>query len=293
MTGTDSLLATLGSEVIWLVLFLVFAGIATLPLLAVHIWRRRLPAVALAAGPGLASLAIVAFGRLSLGGWAQLDGPGLVRAVSTFGAVYLVGAITMVPLCLLTFGALAASSVRRQRSERTLPAVVAAVLVLLTAAVTIGGGVAESNAVYAVVRGVTYAVVGGLVAVALLGDADEAAAAAVGFPLLVAVGEGSERALAHALMVQQTPHVAAEKWTAAVDAMFEAVSGELWWSLATLLLAGCVALWGLRQSERQLHGVRGGLAALVWVGLAAVVFLGAELGAERLYDLVAACEGGR
>ncbi|MEQ1572361.1 MAG: hypothetical protein ABMA64_42455, partial [Myxococcota bacterium] len=140
----------------------------------------------------------------------------------------------------------------------------------------------------ATARAVAYAVAGGITAVGLLSGGTNAspvgaATAGAAFPVLVAVGEASERGLVYLVLTQASTRVPGEKWPDGVAQMLALVEPEWRAGVTAVALSTGVAAIGVVAAR----GVRAqaAVAALVGIGLAAALVWSSELGAGRALAL--------
>lgn len=271
----QGLLASVGTEAVWQVVGTGFALIAALGAAVQVAQRRPVAPWVLVFGPVLAALVIWLVGRITLFGWSS--DPASVRiVVTTFAVGALIGPLTFGPVAVTSLGSSAFAGARWPASLAAVGAVVAGFGV---AGLVVYGGFGSGYPIYPAVRGLVYVVVGLFVALAVSGGHDEAGiAASAVFPLVVAVGEASERGLTNLLIVLQSQNVPPEKWAAAVTRMVGIVAPQWTASLLALglatLFAGSLVLVRRRWENLATVGV---VVVVAWV-----VLLGANLGATKL-----------
>ncbi|MCA9491541.1 MAG: hypothetical protein KC621_16530, partial [Myxococcales bacterium] len=152
----------------------------------------------------------------------------------------------------------------------------AAVLVVAT-------GWGTGNGLYASVRGAAYLALGTLAAIGTIGSgaddeggADSAGAAAAAVPLLVALGEASERGLVWLLVTQTTAAIPSGKWEIGLAKILASVQTEWMASHAALAVACVAAIPG----AHRVGGARGAVTWLAAVTVGWVLLLGADLGSR-------------
>lgn len=294
--SVEGLFGALGTELIWQVLAsgvaLVVAAVAGV----LGFQRRPVPPPVLAAGASVAALVVLGMGRATLYGWQSKPPEALALASTTFASVHLLGPLSAGPVVVVTL-LLAAATGARAAPRQWAVAGLALGLIVATAGVVVWGGTAANNVVYAWIRAAAYLALGVLVFVALLGGGeaedggpDAAAAAGAVFPLIVALGEASERGLVQLLLGRQTPNVPPEKWGAAVDWMLGKVAPEWTAAWVAFALAAGVAALGAFAGRRGRKPAFGVVTAGVGVTLGAAVLWASDLG-PRLLDLAALCSG--
>jgi hypothetical protein len=166
---------------------------------------------------------------------------------------------------------------------------------LIVAIVTVVGGVVYDNAIFAVVRGVSYAFCGVLVGSAMLcGGGSEGngahigGAAAVIFSMFVAASETAEVGMAKLLLLQGLGTVDPGSRAEVVDGYLAAIVSTEWpWQMATIVLAGLVGLLGVACASRDKVDA-GALAGALWIVAGWWLWLGGDPSREAIVLAAAA-----
>lgn len=291
--GLDSFMGSLGTELIWLFIGSGFALVWGGTTAALALQAGRMSPLRLVLGAVLAALISFGLGQLAVLGWPAQSAPALKLAAMTHAALHLVGPLSFGPVASITLLACAWMGIRARPWRWTGPALVLG-LVLLAAAAVVAGGYGSSNLLYPSMRACVYVAVGLLIAVSLSGRSEEGTAlpgaAEAGLtagclaPLVVAIGEASERGLVHLLLVQQAVSMPEGKWALAMPKMLAHTGPEWSGSQLALAVASAVAWLPMLLAGRQ---IRPGwvLASLLSTLTAWAVLMGSDLGEQRLAAL--------
>lgn len=289
---TSSILSSLGTELVWQfigsMLAAVLAVAAGLPIL------RRAPVAParLLAGAWLAAALPLALTRVLFVGWAS---PGTERLrVTTFAAEFLLAPLTAGPAIGLTALFLLAAGARGPGRTFLRAAVLLAAGLGMAAALGWVGH-RTGNWPYADLRAAAYVACCLALGLATLtpgpreeGGPDAGAAAAALLPLVVGLGEASERGLVWFVATSMTHTVSPASWPAFVSGVIDAVALERTVSWAVLAVA--VAASGIAAARRE-SPARWGAPWLVSVAIGSLTVWGSELSEARLAILAPLCTG--
>jgi hypothetical protein len=227
------LVGSVGTEVVWQAIACGFALVIGTAHAALLVQGRRFPPLRLLLGALLALAVTGMLGRITAFDASRAAASGdaevLRSAALTFGTVHLVGPLLVGPVLAVTLGSTAFAGARAE-PRRVGYGLATAALLALAAAVVVAGGVAAGDPLFASFRGLVYAAVGVVVGLGVCAGpveedgrpaAGRAAAIAAGSlgPLVVAVGEASQRGLVTLLLVHQVDVVPQGRWMAGLDAM--------------------------------------------------------------------------
>ena len=282
----------IGSQLVWLVILSGFALLGAGFTTVLHARQRSVSPMVLILGAAFAALLVIVTARGAVVDWADLSPSDRVTAVTTFGATYVLGALSVVPAFLTTW--IGGAWVGATDGPLRWPLAGGVVVVALIAGAPMLAAGVDLGSVYAWIRYGAYALGGGLVAATWLaalspkrGGAEAVAASSALFPLWVAVGEASERGLAQLLMVRETANIRPDRWADAVAWMLDQVANEGSAGRMALGIASLIAVAGAVRARSW----GAAAAAAVGIGLAWVLLASAELGAGRLNELAGACQG--
>jgi hypothetical protein len=287
-----SLLTSIGTELVWQLLGSLVAALVAVASVLPLLRRVEVSPARLLAGAYLGASLPLLLSRPLLVGW---DEPGTEQLrVTTFAAMYLVGPLTAGPaLCTTLLSCAFAGARHPERAWWRALVVVAGGLGIAIALPIVGHQTA--NPLYADLRAVVYAALFGVAAVASLGAGpragggpDAGTAGAALLPVVVALGESSERGLVWLVASRMTTSVAPEWWGEFVTRIRDAVALE--WTTSWAVLAAAVAVAGVAAFRRDAPGptLSTWLAGAVLSGL---VLWGAELSPARLAVLGPTCTG--
>ncbi len=278
---TDSLFQSLGTELVWQAILAGFAVIAAVAAGIPLAQGRRVHPLLLLSGALLVAATPFVMGRLCLWDFGGLGVDTLRLQATTFAAVHLLAPLTAAPAIGLglLFHALAGA---RSRPRPLAPALASALLLLVATGAVVAAGWSNGNWLYASLRGSAYVVFGSLAVLGSVGSGppeeggrDAGAAAACALPVLVALGEASQRGLVTLLLTQVTASVPTGKWSEGLQLMLGRVETEWTVSRAALVVACLAAVPGCARAGR-----RGAVTWAVAVGVSAALLLGSDLGAR-------------
>lgn len=288
-----TVLQHLGTELVWQVLGSVVAFLVAVAGALPSLRGGSVHPARLVAGAALAAALPLALTRALFVGWGTPGAEAL--RVTTFAAEFLLAPLTAGPALVVTasllgFAAWRAPGDGPRDRWRAAPLVLGGVALAVALPVA---GHATANPLYADLRAAVYLLgsVGlGAAAAGGRGPAgrDAATAAAATFPLVVALGEASERGLVWLVMSLMTSKVAPEWWSEAVVRMRAAVALEWTTSAAAVGIAAAAA--GVATARRDAWA-RGVVPWLVASALAGAVLAGADLAPARLQILASLCTG--
>lgn len=279
----------LGTGLAFLVLATALGFVFAVAFAVLLLQGRRIPTVATGAAVGVAAAGGALTGTLEGLSWDPSN-PEVMRVIAlTTAASRMLAFFATAPVAG-TFLLAAAVAAARLPPRRPVWAGLALTLTWGTALVVIVGGYATGDTAFAWLRGVAYAGLGTLVAIAWVGGAREGsnaaevrAAAAVSFPLLVAAGEGARQGLVEIVMiVQGIGSVDPEVRDATVAAFYAYVAKEYPWRWGALGVATAVGVVGLGLSLPGGRRTVGVLSGGVWLAVAAWIYGFGDLGAARM-----------
>ena len=114
---------------------------------------------------------------------------------------------------------------------------------------------------------------------------DAAVSAGLGYGVVVAVWEGAARGLNDLIMCMTLPGVELAKREILVETLRAHVSQDTTWQAAVLALAVAVGLTASAAGYRRGNGVRLALGLLLWLAALPVLWLGADISAERMIQV--------
>lgn len=279
--NTQNLFGSLGTELVWQVILSGFAVIAVVAAGVPLLQKRRLHPALLVGGALLAVLSPFLMGRACLWDFGGRGVDLLRLQVVTFAACHLLAPLTAGPA--MSFGLLFwAVGGARGVPRAWWRAGAAFGLTLVAAAIVLATGWATGNHLYATIRFGAYTVLGALAAVGTIGSgpdeeggADAAAASGAAIPLLVGLGEASERGLVWLIVSQAVEQVPTGRWDDGLEWMLSNVSGEWFASHAALAVACLAAIPGAHRA-----GTRGAITWVVAAIASWALLLGSDLGAR-------------
>ena len=275
------------TELIWVLGAGALGLIGTIATLVLLLGKRRVPPVLGAAGIGLVVLSAIG------GGLGGLYNPDAYTGGLAAGMIHLLAAFAAIPLTGLLLLGTAVSAFQHPPRQRTLPAVVA-VLVVLTALGTGLEGYTTGNVRFGVVRAVVLGMMGLLVVASTLTDSEDGAdavgIAGLAYALLVGVVESGARGMAASMSLAYTvglvPH---GKRGEAIVRMLEHTAGgtSLMWGTTVLGVAVGVVCLGWAVRKRGAHPAL--LGGVVWLAIAPAVLV---VGMPNANNLTIAAEAG-
>lgn len=280
--NTDSLFGALGTELVWQVILSGFALIAVVAAGVPLLQKRRFHPLLLLGGGVLVALAPFLMGRACMWDFGGRGVDILRLQATTFAACHLLGPLTAGPA--LAFGLLFWVVGGARGVPRTWGRAGVTVAIVAVAAITVvATGWAIGNGLYATVRGAAYMSLGTFAAIGTIGSgpdeeggADAAAAAGAAIPLLVALGEASERGLVWLVAIQSAPLVPSGRWDDGLAWMLSKVHTEWIVSHVVLAVACAAAIPGAHRAG----GARGGATWAVAALVAWALLLGSDIGAR-------------
>lgn len=257
----QSLLPTLT----WLLLASGLGTVGALVAGALLVQGRRVPPVVAAGAVALPVLVVLGLALTAVG-----DAPATASIVGQRLVLPLFVGLPATVALMLAAGAGAARPPRQP-----MRAAAGGLLVVVTAAVVVWGGIAVEETTFVVVRAIAYAIAGAFVTAALLaGDRDAGAGvegatvAGLVFPLVVAVGEVSARAMSELQALVGLAGIPASDRAEVVRRFYiEMIDAQMPYMWAAFGVAALVGLVGLSASSRASTRFAGAAAGLVWIGL--------------------------
>jgi hypothetical protein len=287
-----SLLGSLGTELAWQVLGSMLAVVVSVAVCLPALRGAPVSPLRLVAGAALAGALPLALTRVLLIGWDEVGTERL--RVTTFAAQFLLAPLTAGP-AIVTTSLFAVYAGARDPARAWWRAGVVVGATLAAAAALVGVGHSTGNWVYADLRAGVYVAVGAWLGVGALGAGprerggpDAGAAAAALLPLVVGLGEASERGLVWLVASNLTSSVAPELWGEFVTRIRGTVALE--WAVSWGVL-GLAALASAAVALRPEAPARTLGPWSLGVALGAATLLASDLAPARLQVLERTCTG--